>query len=463
MELNFKRIAALIMVLLTIVTTSGAVKIDGIYYYFEGNSAIVTFSQDGFLQDGIPKDYGGEVIIPKEVTYGKKKYTVSGVGFRAFYHCTDLTSVTFPESLSAIGEDAFIGCTSLTSLTFPESLTSIGENAFMNCTSLKNLEFHCNSITLREECFANCGILDTVLFDCKKVIPRGNGVFGDPIHAPYIKTLTFGPDVLSISDGSTYHYAILHAKKAVWLGDTPPTGSERVSSSINYVPNETFGFEEQKIYPFLNSKFTLGGVVYVPVDSSERTCDVLDCNYDSAISDILITDKVINHGIEYTVNEINSYSFWDNDYITSAQLYNNGAIGTYAFAKCTNLASATLATSIKCIYDYAFWSSGLGSIVIPNSVTFLGSYAFFECKSLESASIGTGIQALNWETFGKCSALSDITIPANIGLVDAGVFSHCSSLAQVNIKDGEKELTFLSGPAFGDCPLKNVYIEKMCI
>ncbi len=51
-----------------------------------------------------------DVIIPS--TIGGK--SVTSIGYRAFYYCTSLTSVTIPDSVTSIGWGAFSGCTNLT-------------------------------------------------------------------------------------------------------------------------------------------------------------------------------------------------------------------------------------------------------------------------------------------------------------------------------------------------------------
>ena len=50
--------------------------------------------------------------------------------------CTDLISVSIPESVTSIGNYAFDGCYGLTSVTIPESVTSIGDQAFSYCRGL---------------------------------------------------------------------------------------------------------------------------------------------------------------------------------------------------------------------------------------------------------------------------------------------------------------------------------------
>ena len=287
-----------------------------------------------------------------------------------------------------------------------------------------------------------------------------------------VKTLIIGTDVLTISRlNDNDNKAELCAKKTIWLSKKPPTGYNLVSSDINYVSKDAFKLSNQKIYPFLNLRFTVDGLIYVPVKPSERICDVIDGSYDPSITNIVITNKVTYRGIEMTVGNINKYSFYRNTYITSVQLSNIEKISDYVFAYCDNLSSVILAEGLLSIGRGAFLASGLESIVIPDTVTSLGVSAFFKCHSLVSVSIGKGVPALNYNTFAKCSSLSEITIPANVSLVDNYVFKDCFELTNVNIADRQTELTlgvneqtlqfeneFNFSPLFADCRLEKVYI-----
>ena len=55
---------------------------------------------------------------------------VTTIGDWAFSTCSNILSVTLPNTLTSIGERAFAGCSGLTSLNIPESVESIGDRAF---------------------------------------------------------------------------------------------------------------------------------------------------------------------------------------------------------------------------------------------------------------------------------------------------------------------------------------------
>lgn len=132
--------------------------IDGIYYNFSGGEATVT--------NNGPSCYSGDVFIPKTISDNNgNEYTVTGIGYKAFCDCRNLTSVTFEEGsqLTTIGESAFQNCTGLTSIDIPDGVTTISKYAFYNCglTSL----FIPKSVTSMVRAFPRCVNLESIVVD----------------------------------------------------------------------------------------------------------------------------------------------------------------------------------------------------------------------------------------------------------------------------------------------------------
>lgn len=63
-------------------------------------------------------------------------YTVTALEDACFYECTELTSVTLPETLTQIGKEAFFYCDSLTDVHIPAAVTQIGDYAFDSTVEL---------------------------------------------------------------------------------------------------------------------------------------------------------------------------------------------------------------------------------------------------------------------------------------------------------------------------------------
>ena len=95
-------------------------EIDGIYYDFDHENKTATVTDDG-----VSWDYNGvgyiqsEIVIPGKVTYNGVEYSVTSIGYRAFYDCSSLTSITIPNSVTSIGYDAFSICLSLIPSSLP--------------------------------------------------------------------------------------------------------------------------------------------------------------------------------------------------------------------------------------------------------------------------------------------------------------------------------------------------------
>lgn len=80
----------------------------------------------------------------------------------AFFHCTNLSSITLSNNITSIGSSAFEDCTNLTSITIPGSVTSIGLAAFCNCTKLTSITIPDSVTTIDLEAFKNCSSLTSI-------------------------------------------------------------------------------------------------------------------------------------------------------------------------------------------------------------------------------------------------------------------------------------------------------------
>ena len=82
----------------------------------------------------------------------------------AFMDCSGLTDITIPDSVTFIGEYAFFGCTNLTSITIPDSVTTIKGGAFRSCTGLTNVTIGRGLGILHTDAFKGCASLTNAHF-----------------------------------------------------------------------------------------------------------------------------------------------------------------------------------------------------------------------------------------------------------------------------------------------------------
>lgn len=132
------------------------VTIDGITYWNWGGGLAVKNKSIGY--------YSGNIVIPSIVEYNNFNYPVTAVQGGAFYNCTNLISVTLPDSIESIGDGAFNNCTSLLSVNIPNSITSISQTTFKYCSSLTSINLP-NSITMIGSfAFSGCTSLVNISF-----------------------------------------------------------------------------------------------------------------------------------------------------------------------------------------------------------------------------------------------------------------------------------------------------------
>ena len=253
-------------------------------------------------------------------------------------------------------------------------------------------------------------------------------------------------------------------KKTIWLTNTPPSGYTNAAGTINYVANEQYtSLSNKTVYPFLSSIFEVDGVKYVPVSPSERTCDAIDCVFDSTATNIHIGNKVTYKGVSLSVLSMKPYTCYNNHFIHNVQLGFDGNIGDYAFYSCDSISnvivevngnignSAFSGITTNCeviinntgnIGSKAFYNSrGLKSVILGDSVKgYIGSNAFQNCTSLETAELGENITSIGTYAFESCGKLQSIIIPDSTKAIGQYAFSNCSALSNVHIGTKVKEI-----------------------
>ena len=214
---------------------------------------------------------------------------MTSIGNSAFYGC-GLTSVTIPNNVTSIGNSAFSDCSGFTSVTIPNSVSSIGDYAFRNCSNLTSVVIGSGVTTIGSSAFSGTNL-----------------------------------------------------KKTIWLTNTPPSGYGYATGAVNYVSNDQFSFNNGLKYKsqFLSSYFDVDGIRYVPVSPSERTCDAIDCVYNESSENTKIASTVSYKGVSLNVKDIKPYLAYNNKYVKTLTIDNDGELADYAFTNCSNLETAT--------------------------------------------------------------------------------------------------------------------------
>ena len=97
---------------------------------------------------------------PTNVEFGE---LCTSLGSGALGGCTNLTSVTIPNSVTSIGDAAFQGCSDLTSVVIPNSVTSIDSYVFSGCLSLTSITIGSGITSIGSQNFQGCSLLTTII------------------------------------------------------------------------------------------------------------------------------------------------------------------------------------------------------------------------------------------------------------------------------------------------------------
>ena len=173
------------MMLALIAATASAYdfEVDGIHYR--------VLSEDDRTVEvtNVTDEYKGDIVIPEEVIYDSKVYSVTTIDNYAFHFCDDLTSVSMP-SVTTIDNYAFQYCSALTSVSMP-SVTTIGYSAFRYCNLLKSVSMP-SVTTIDNSAFSFCSALTSVYMPSVTTI--GGYVFNDcsaltSVYMPSVTTI----------------------------------------------------------------------------------------------------------------------------------------------------------------------------------------------------------------------------------------------------------------------------------
>ena len=298
------------------------VEIDGIMYSINVKTGLTEVVANPSHQ------YKGDIVIPEAITYEGKEYTVTAIGESAFSQ-RDITSITFPNSITSIGRAAFYCCSLLESVVLPEKVTVIGDMLFANCTSLRQVVIPEGLTLIDNSAFNSCYSLESL------IIPNSVTRIEDWAFAG-CKGLTY----VEMSRGLTY------------VGN----GAFGDCSALNTV-----------IIPDLSS--------WSMINFGDNNSNPLTTTKTLKINNEEIRDLVIPDDVTY----IGDNAFRGCTNITSVTMGENVTkIGTSAFYGCKNCASITIGENVTSIGSWAFYGcSAMTSLTsLPRKVPSTTSNSF---------------------------------------------------------------------------------------
>ncbi len=447
---------------------------DGVTYYIMNGEAIAVDFDEASTEVGIPATVEGypvtqlretfrdctnltSVTLPdslrtiggysfyncKQMTAVALPNSVSSIGFQAFGSCSKLTEIIIPKGVTDIDASTFARCSNLTSVTIPDSITSIGNYAFYFCTSLSSVTIPDSVTSIGTFAFGYCYKLASAripdgvtkieghtFFDCRSLasVSIGSNVTSIGQEAFYscdCLTSVVLPEGLSRIDGSAFSSCT--GLTAVTLPNSVITIGNYAFSGCENLSKIIIPGSVQSLQ---TGTFPLSTVLLVYENSYAHSFaqsnDLLFFLYDGVNEPVVVKQT----GITYYIMNGEAIAIDFDESITEVVM--PSTVAGYPvtemraiFQGCTNLTAVTLPEGLRTIADSSFHN----------------------CTKLVSVVIPKGITEIGKAAFGYCYKLASITIPDTVTTIEENAFYQCSSLTSVAIPNSVTSL----GIAFRYC------------
>ena len=440
------------------------------YKIMDASSVSVVYPQyaSGDFWNGYTKPTG-TLSIPSTVTNAGTTYTVTSIGFNAFYECDNLFNITMPTSLTSIGNDAFYGCDSLQHIVIPEGVASVGDSSFYECELVQDISLPSTILSIGKSAFQGLSHITTL------TLPRALCYVGGRAFAycTSLTTLNYNADSCWFA-GTAASWGV-PATYIFWGSNQLTTVN--FGSHVRFIPTNAFRDKSLTSISFPNSLRRIGGYAFAgctsltSVDFGNGVETIQNYAFDgcSQLSSLSLPNSVKAIGLcafrgcsfsELTLpsslQEIDNNAFASNNNLTNVTLnadscFTGSAQSSDAvFASCPHLTTITFGNNVKAIPDRFCASTPITTVFIPNSVKVIGDYAFSNCNMLTNVNIGNSVEDIGESSFRQCTALTSIvfpnslkylrgecfwgsglrsvTIPHNVSYIGDYAFMNCSNL-----------------------------------
>jgi hypothetical protein len=402
---------------------------------------------------------------------------VTRIGDGAFYSCTNLSTITIPNSITNIGSRVFEACNRLSSITIPGSVTRIELEAFRGCGRLNTI-----MVDVFNPAYSS---VDGVLFDKGPATliqcPEGRvgsytvpaGITGISSNAFYACTnltgITIGSGVTQIGDGAfngctsltgitvnalnTFYRSeegVLFDNGQATLIQYPPgrlEGYYTVPSSVTRIGDGAFSGCASLIGIYFSGNAPdLGLSVFDGADQSTVYYVSGTTGWTSPFGGRPAERLLQNYAVNNGTITITGYTGDGGEVVLPGTLSGLPVtrIGSGAFYGCTNVTGVTMPDSVTNIGGNAFFAcAGLAAITVGRNVTSIGAGAFAACAGLTGITVNAGnafYSSVDGVLFNKgrttliqCPGgkAGNYTIPGGVTNIGAGAFQYCGGLTNV--------------------------------
>ena len=419
--------------------------------------------ENGFtVVDGVLVCYKGiakDVIVPEGVTE-LGKYVFQGcaymetltlpeglikLGDGAINSCNNLRSIKFPDSLSDIGTDSLSFNKSLECLDIPVNVTRIRQNAVRFNDSMTRLNVYCN-LNLIGIAFVSLNNLSEIHFygvienisnlnftcmPCLSKVVFYNTVLSlggeeeKSFDAPFafnakLTTVEFRDTVIALG-GKAFSNCISLSEVTLYgnlmnLGRSAFSACTKLKGIVAsvdnlFLSNDEYGllYNKDKTHLFRAMEGWDFDGEYIMPDSV-----VIMDDYAFSVPEVYVVevqniiDMMFSGLGEWNINNFRFTGIKISDKLVS--------IGAGAFCGCKNLKNVTFGSegNLKYIMSYAFASTGVVNIELPEGLQLLEERAFYKCSDLTRVVVPVGVSAFNFNmVFEGCDSLTDFVVDEN--------------------------------------------------
>ena len=394
-----------------------------------------------------------EVVIPGEIFYDGKKYTVTSLG-NVFSGNKIVEKVTIPKTVTNLNS-TFEGCSALSEVVNTNQLKSV-YGAFSHCTSLKSIDLSSCEI-LGSYSFINCTQLEgVVLKACKEI---ESCAFSNGFSCPKLKSVG---DISHCESIGEYAFQECSSLTSVDLSSCKTIGKnsfegcsalESVGSTklFTNIPESAFsGCTNLQNIDLWNctsigsfafygcsklNHLNLNKCTYISKNAfngsglEEIDLSAVKMIEENAFSDCQSLAKVT--GLEQ-IKTLPSKMFWLCCKLSSIDLSKIESLGE-------DCMRGTAIDSVN-LQKIKNWSSGvfanceaLTTVVFPDSLTCIPSVAFANCYKLSTIDL-SHCTAIYSSAFEGCTSLVSVTLDSCQTLGDK-VFYGCTSLAKITLPE----------------------------
>ena len=339
-------------------------------YAFSGCSALTTLTWNARECWSNGNMHTGNL---SQVTIGNNVIVVPD----GFASGSNISSVTFPNTVKHIGASAFSGCTSLGELNLPSALESIGAYAFNYCSAIQQLTIPTRVMAIGECAFEGCEGIKQLTWNAQNCFSNGN------LSAYNITQVTIGNEVKSIPHNFVNGSQIT---------------SVIIPNSVDTIGN--YAFSDCSAL----SSLSMGSSVTSIGEGAFYNC--------SALSSLNIGPSVASIGewAFYGCSALESITVDNANKTYSSPNQCNAIIEKETNTLIIGCNNTVIPVTVTAIAPSAFAGcTGLTSIDIPESVTSIGYCAFEGCSGLKEVTMGSAVEYIGYNAFSYCSTLASVT------------------------------------------------------